>query len=536
MPLAAEYRARGLWTEATFARAIEEHARSRPSAEAVVDRGGSRRVTFAELDRLTNQAARFLSSQGCRPGDVLAMQLHNCLEAVVVTIGGLKAGLVLNPLVTQYRAKELAYMLGLTGAPIIFTPTAIKGFAYAGLIDEVRARIGRGLVHVAISFDGAESEADWLAALEAYGGDPVEPARAASDVSVIQFTSGTTSDPKAVMLTEETLCCNVSTVWSELGMDSSDVVWMPSPVGHSTGFNWGIRFPLLHGAKTVLQESWSGRGALELIRHERPSYTLAATTFLADVLEASDRQPDVDLSCVRNFGCGGAAIPPDLVEAAYAKGMVVTRLYGQSETEIATMNRPTTPYDKLISTDGLPLLATAIEIRDDADGVLPAGAEGEVHVRGPGNSVGYLMAPERTRERFRAGWVKTGDIGRLDEDGYLTIVARKSEVIIRGGVNISPREIEDEVSTILGVRAVAVIGVPDGRLGEIVCACIVCDDSTSVTLDQIIDRLAEAGLAKYKLPQRLELFEEFPVTDSGKIQRHVLAERVRSRSAHQLRA
>ncbi|MFO0996207.1 MAG: AMP-binding protein [Alphaproteobacteria bacterium] len=517
------YRTSGLWDRARLGERFAANAQSTPDREAIIDLGGTRRTTYRALDLLSNRLAHWLVAHGIDEGDVIAVQLPNCLEAAIIALAANKLGVIVNPMLTVYRAKELRYMLGLTRAKAVFVPDHYRGFAHGALAADIARDIGHALLPVIVDVpeDGSSPPSRWLSALESWPDRPCARTPKATAVSVILFTSGTEAAPKAVMHTEETLNYNIRAVWNAFGMGTDEVVWMPSPVGHSTGFSFGIRIALFHGTKLVLQDRWNPDDAVAIIQRERPTYTLAATVFLTDLLQAAHAK-GIDISCLRIFGCGGAPIPPHVVMEAAAKGVNVLRLYGQSETLVATLNAPSSPLQKRFDTDGMVLGGMTCDIRDDDARSLPRGTAGELWVTGPGLSLGYFKDAERTRAKFHRGWVQTGDIATMDADGYVTIVGRKSEIIIRGGMNITPREIEDEIAKIKGISAVAVVGLPDERLGEICCACVVADGSVPVTLETITAALRATGMATYKLPQRLELIPELPTTASGKIQRHRL--------------
>jgi acyl-CoA synthetase (AMP-forming)/AMP-acid ligase II len=338
-------------------------------------------------------------------------------------------------------------------------------------------------------------------------------------VSELIFTSGTEATPKAIMHTEQTTNFSVRVAASDLGITGDDVVWMPSPLGHSTGFNYGLRFALYHGLPLVLQDRWDAGVAVDVVRRERCTYTLAATTFLRElVADAARRGLPVD--SLRCFGCGGAPVPPSLVEEGEAHGVQVLRLYGSTEVLVATWNRPDAPREARVNTDGRAMTGVEVQLRD-----------GEIFTRGPNTCVGFFDDPERTAATFDAdGWVRSGDLATLDGDGNLTIVGRKKELIIRGGMNITPRELEDLIGRFDEVRTVAVVGTPDERLGEVVCACVVLDDGATLTLETVVERLRAEGVATYKLPQRLETLPELPTTASGKIQKHEILRRLEERA------
>ena len=525
-PHRTAYVAEGIWTDERLGNCVSAHAAENPDAEAVVDRKGLRRISFADFDRLSNRFAHWLDDAGIVEGDVIAVQLPNCLEAVVIAIGANKAGVAVAPMLTIYRGNELRHNLDLTAAKAIFVPDVYRGFAHRDLAESVAAELDHDLrtVVVDVTDDDADGPSAWLDALDEWSDTPCTRTPPASGVSVILFTSGTEGKPKAVMHTEQTLNSNVRAVWRSFELGDGEVVWMPSPVGHSSGFGYGIRIALLHGATLVLQDRWDAEVAVSLIQDERPTYTLAATIFLTDVLRVAQSR-STDLSSLRVFGCGGAPIPAEVVSAAAEQGINVLRLYGQSETQVATQNGASSPLQKRIDTDGRAVDGFKIEIRDENGAPLPPGTAGELCVMGPGMSVGYYKDPDRTLKKFRDGWAHTADVAVMDADGYVTIIGRQSDIIIRAGLNIAPREIEEEIEHLDSVETAVIVGLPHARLGEHCCVCVVPRCGAQPTLEQICSHLKTAGFAAYKLPERLELLAELPTTASGKIQRHKLVAR-----------
>lgn len=522
-PFAEEYRRTGAWSGPVFALRFRAAADAHPHRTAVVDRLGQRRVTYGDVDRLAAAMTVRLASLGVVRGDRIVMQLPNCLEAVLVALAASHLGATVSPVLPNYRTKELSHILGLTEAKLLIAPMRYRGHDYSETVSELNTVTGPGVwsdLLLDLELEGTKHLEDHSA-----GGWPPAVADDPSAVSVILFTSGTTSRPKAVQQTDELLNANFAGVWQAIGLTEEDIVWMPSPVGHSTGFNWGIRFALSYGLPLVLQDRWVPSEALELIERERPTFTVAATVFVHDLLAAADREPARDLSSLRAFGCGGAAVPPDVVERAHDRGVIVLRLYGLSETEIATTTSPSDDLMARLHTDGAAVAHTDVEIRDDRGRGLGPGEIGEIFVRGPGNSVGYLKDKAQSLARWEKGWVRSGDLGCLSADGYLTVVGRKSDMIIRGGTNISPRELEEALLLVPQVLEAAVIGIPHERLGEIVCACVILQPSASLTLEELSHHLLEGGLAKYKLPEALVFFDAFPLTSSGKVQRTQLREK-----------
>jgi cyclohexanecarboxylate-CoA ligase len=278
----------------------------------------------------------------------------------------------------------------------------------------------------------------------------------------------------------------------------------------------------------VLQDRWDASVACDLIAAHRASYTLASTTFLQDVVDEAERRGDErSLSSMTRFGCGGSPVPAELVRRAKECGIGVLRLYGSTEVLVATWNRPGGPLDRAFETDGIALSGIEVEVRDEASSVCPPGATGEIYVRGPNTSVGFYRDPERTEATYLpGGWVRSGDLATMDRAGYLTVVGRRKEIIIRGGLNITPREIEDLLLDFPEVDRAAAVGVPDQRLGERVCACVVLKPGAELSFDTMIDRLRGIGLATYKLPQQLEILDALPMTASGKVQKYEIVNRL----------
>jgi acyl-CoA synthetase (AMP-forming)/AMP-acid ligase II len=511
------YLAAGAWDATTLPGRVAEHAVATPDARAVVDEHGAV-LAYADLWTRAVRVAGFLADRGIGAGDVVSVQLPNRLETVVVALGVLASGAVVNPLLPNYRARELAHVFETARPRAVFTPATYRDFDHGQLVAETAARTGVHPVHVVC--DPSPSTGVVLDDVLANGRDAQPPAmRDPAAVSELIFTSGTEATPKAIMHTEQTTNFSARVAASDLRITDADVVWMPSPLGHSTGFNYGLRFALYHGLPLILQDRWDAAVAADLVARERCSYTLAATTFLRELVAESARR-STPLGSLRCFGCGGAPVPPALVEEADEHGVRVLRLYGSTEALVATWNRPDAPREARVLTDGTPMTGVELELRD-----------GEIFVRGPNTCVGFFADPERTAATFDPdGWVRSGDLGTFDAEHRLTVVGRKKELIIRGGMNITPRELEDLVNGFPEVATVAVVGTPDERLGEVVCTCVVLHPGTTLELATVVDRLRAAGVATYKLPQRLEVLTELPTTASGKIQKHEILRRLEERA------
>jgi acyl-coenzyme A synthetase/AMP-(fatty) acid ligase len=517
----AEYLASGLWDDVPLAVRLAEHASRQPDVVAVVDQYGAQPATFGELERDSNRVAQFLRRSGITPGDVVALQLPNWYPCVAIALGAMKAGAVVNPMLPIYREKELRHMLGLGRTKVIFSPGVYRNFDHPAMVAQLRPELPELEQHVVV-----EPSRDWFHAnFGAESDAALASLLPAASVSELMFTSGTEAEPKAVMHTERTLTSTLRATWDALGMTADEIVWMPAPIGHSTGFNHGLRLALYFGLKLVLQDLWDAVEGVKLVEAHGCTHTVLSTTFLKDVTRAA-REGAADVSCLRLFGCGGAPIAPETVTAAAEVGITVLRVYGATEVLIGTWCRPGSPLDKRINTEGPPVPGVEIEVRVDA-GRPVVDEIGELYVRSSAGSVGFFDDPVRTQATYSAdGWIKTGDLVTVDRDGYMAIVGRKKEIIIRGGLNIAPSEIEELIQRIPGVRMVAVVGLPDQRLGETTCACVVLEPGATLTFDGMIANLRRAGLATFKLPERLELVEEIPTTATGKIRKHLLVAQI----------
>jgi acyl-coenzyme A synthetase/AMP-(fatty) acid ligase len=541
---ATAYGRDGRWDGTTLSRRVAAIAATRGDRLAVVDRDGRSEHSYAELAEDSARFAAWLERRGVGTGDVVSIQLPNCYEFVVAALATQRVGAVINPLLPVYRRKELLYVFTVAKPKVVCTPARYREHDHLSHTREVIEESLLPIVHVVVDerrpqtagavdaptvwfVDTLASVADAAgSAEEAVASGPRQDERPDA-VSELIFTSGTEAAPKAIMHTEQTANFSVCVAQHDLDIGDGDVVWMPSPIGHSTGFNYGVRFALYHGLPLVLQDRWDAAVACDLIAAYRASYTLASTTFLQDLVAEAERRGDADLGSMTRFGCGGSPVPPELVRRAAACGIGVLRLYGSTEVLVATWNRPGGPEDKAVETDGPALSGIEVEVRDEQGAVCAPGVAGEIHVRGPNTCVGFYRDPDRTAATFApGGWVRSGDLATLDADGYLTVVGRKKEIIIRGGLNITPREIEDLLLDFPEVDRAAVVGLPHERLGERVCACVVLAPGTALNFDTMVGRLRAIGLATYKLPERLEVLESLPVTASGKVQKFEIVDRL----------
>jgi cyclohexanecarboxylate-CoA ligase len=531
---ARDWTARGLWRDETVERYLDRWATRRPHHTAMVD--GAGRWTWTGLARTVERVAHGLAAHGVERGRVIACQLPNWSEFVVVLLAAGRLGAIVNPIPPIYRASELRFMLNRLQAVVVVIPGVFRGFDHAAMLASLRPEVPSvEHVFVARATPGpgmqpftALTDTAW----EARAGRRGLPGTDPNAVHEVIFTSGTTGEPKGVMHTPNTVLANVVPVIERLDLSDRDVVLMASTFAHQTGYLYGFCAMLVLGATGVWLDVWNGETAAGLVERERVTFTMGATPFLRDLTYLPTRH---DFSSLRVFISAGAPIPRPLVADARSRlGCAISPGWGMTENGLVTCVGPRDPEDKVLATDGSPARGMELSIVD-ADGCpAPPDTEGDLLVRGASQFVGYFARPDFTRESHTAdGWFRTGDRGRIDADGYLSITGRTKDLIIRGGENIPVAEVEGVLFTHPKVAGVAVVGMPDARLGERACAFVVPKGAEAPTLAELVAWLDAHQLARQKFPERLELVDEFPMTPSGKIQKYRLREAVANRLARE---
>ncbi|MCC7076112.1 MAG: AMP-binding protein [Acidimicrobiia bacterium] len=506
-----QWSATGVWAGETLtARLSAATAAFDATATCLVQ--GDVRLSLQDLDRKSAALARGLVSRGVEPGAVVAHQLPNWWQAVVLSWAVLRAGAVLAPITPALRASEVGWILERTRARLAVVPRVFRGVDHVELVGSARADTSL-LVADSPEFDAL------LAPGEESDGALPEPG--AGDPAVILFTSGTTAGPKGVVHTHETLRCETDSLVAPHGITPRDCLLLPMPLTHVAGFVYGVLFPALLGTKVVLMDRWDPAEALRTIERERVTFMIGTPVFLRTMLDRPEFT-EADLSSLRLWSMGGAGVTPDNVREASAAlpACWCKRTYGSTEYPTATTSYPGDPPEKCEETDGREIGSARVRIVDPVTGAdVPTGWQGEVLLRGPEMCVGYLDVDEQTAAFDAEGWFRTGDTGVRDEDGYLTIVGRIKDIIIRGGENISAREVEEAVALHPAVADVAVVRMPDRVMGEKACAYVVLVPGQTLSLEALTSHLAAGGLAAYKWPERLEIRDELPRTDSGKVRK-----------------
>lgn len=518
----------GVWSNRTLDDYLQEHAGARGDKLAVVDRRW--RLTYAELDRLAHRVACGLLHLGLGPGDVISIQLPNWAEWLIVHCAATKIGAVTNSIGAIYREREVGYILDYADTALMVIPDTFRGFSYTAMLGALRPKLP-DLRHVLVVGedvpDGMRSFQDFLATSweEPYSTADLAALRPdPNQVTTLIFTSGTEANPKGVMHTHNTLGVGTRQPRDTFALGADDVVFMASPIGHITAVLMAARLPIMYGMTTVWQDHWNPEVAVDLIAREGCTMTFSATPFLHGLVHAANANRDT-LKTFRLFGCGGAPIPRDLIRHAEdVHDFLVAAAYGSSEALVNSAITSTAPPDKRHGTDGRVLADVEARLVDPETGApTKPGEEGELQVRTPALFVGYYRDAARTREACTPeGWYRTGDLCTLDADRYLSVVGRKKDMIIRGGANISAREIEELMFTHPKVASVACVAMPDPVLAERVCAFVICQPGAPLTFEEMIAFLKDQRIAAWKLPERLEIRDAFPMTASGKVQKYLL--------------
>jgi long-chain acyl-CoA synthetase len=460
-------------------------------------------LTYGELDEASARVAGLLRERGLKPGDRVGIMMPNVAEVPVVYYGVLRAGGIVLPMNPLLKAREVAYYLGDSGAGLIFAWHAFAGEARAGAEQE-----------------GAEAivvdTAGFAGLLASAAPDHEVADRADGDTAVILYTSGTTGHPKGAELTHGNLIGNTEVARADIvraGPD--DVIFGGLPLFHVFGQTVALNVAVAAGACLTLLPRFDAQHALRIIADHGVTVFAGVPTMFVALLHAPDRA-GYDLSVLRECLSGGAALPVEVLRGfEEAFGCMVLEGYGLSETSpVASFNHP--QRERKPGSIGTPIRGVLMRVVDEDDHELPQGEVGEIVIQGPNVMKGYWRRPEATAEAIRDGWFHTGDLARVDEDGYFYIVDRKKDLIIRGGYNVYPREIEEVLYEHPAVAEAAVIGLPHPSLGEEVGAAVTLKPGASVTAEELRDHV-KTQVAAYKYPRHVWFVDDLPKGPTGKI-------------------
>jgi cyclohexanecarboxylate-CoA ligase len=516
-----QFYATGRWRRETLADLLDRQAVERPDKVFLTDDTES--LTFAQLRDSVLRLAVGLRRHGIRAGDRVCVQLPNWVELVQAASALSRIGAIMVPIMPIYRRDEVGFIARNAGARMVITAETFKAFDYAAMYRSL------DLAHVVVvrgggpagttAFESLFANVDPVAAAAELGPD-MDP----DDPFVIVYSSGTTSRPKGCIHTFNTMACGSRLLATAFGYTENDVQFGPSPITHTTGLVTSVFLPLMHGAGSHLMAAWEPRAGAEHIRRFGCTAAVTATTFLQMLMDVYD-PAEHDAGSMRLWVAAGAPIPGNFVERArrLLPDCRILSLYGRSENLTTTTCTLDDDPARSVTSDGRALPGSTVKIVDELGEEVPRGTEGDIAYRGPSHMLGYLENPVETAALYTPdGYSRSGDLGVMDADGYVRVTGRLKDIVIRGGMNISVRQIEDLLTGHPAVAAVAVVGMPDERLGERICCYVVPQPGHSVTLDELKEFLLRQDLAIQKLPERLEVVEQLPMTATGKIQKHVL--------------
>jgi len=538
-PRRAQAIAQGLWLDRTLNDDLDACLAQCPDKLALtavrVESGEVRRFTYREMAAMADRIAVGLSRLGVGRNDVVAMQLPNWWQFTLTYLACSRIGAVINPLMHIFRERELSFMLAHGEAKVIIVPKVFRGFDHEQMLEGLRGALpslkqvvvvgGQG----ANSFEALLSEPDWASQPDAP--QILSASRPGpDDITQLIYTSGTTGEPKGVLHSANTLMSNIVPYAQRVRLGADDVVLMASPMAHQTGFMYGLMMPVMLRASAVLQDIWEPKKAVELIRAEQVSFTMASTPFLTD-LARTVAETGQAVPTLKTFLCAGAPIPGPLVEQARSVlGTKIVSAWGMSENGACTLIHLDDDDERAVNTDGCALPGMEAKVADDSGAELPRGEVGRLLVRGCSNFGGYLKRPQWNNTDAE-GWFDTGDLARMDSAGYIRISGRSKDIIIRGGENIPVVEVEALLYRHPAVAQAAIVAMPDERLGERACAVVVTRPGQTLDFAGMVSFLKEHKLAIQYIPERLEVLEAMPATPSGKIQKFKLRDMIRTTGA-----
>ncbi|EOW8306323.1 medium-chain fatty-acid--CoA ligase [Escherichia coli] len=519
----AAYRQQGLWGDASLADYWQQTARAMPDKIAVVDNHGAS-YTYSALDHAASCLANWMLAKGIESGDRIAFQLPGWCEFTVIYLACLKIGAVSVPLLPSWREAELVWVLNKCQAKMFFAPTLFKQTRPVDLILPLQNQLPQLQQIVGVDKLAPATSSLSLSQIIA-DNTPLTTAITThgDELAAVLFTSGTEGLPKGVMLTHNNILASERAYCARLNLTWQDVFMMPAPLGHATGFLHGVTAPFLIGARSVLLDIFTPDACLALLEQQRCTCMLGATPFVYDLLSVLEKQP-ADLSALRFFLCGGTTIPKKVARECQQLGIKLLSVYGSTESSPHAVVNLDDPLSRFMHTDGYAAAGVEIKVVDDARKTLPPGCEGEEASRGPNVFMGYFDEPELTaRALDEEGWYYSGDLCRMDEAGYIKITGRKKDIIVRGGENISSREVEDILLQHPKIHDACVVAMPDERLGERSCAYVVLKaPHHSLSLEEVVAFFSRKRVAKYKYPEHIVVIEKLPRAASGKIQKFLL--------------
>jgi cyclohexanecarboxylate-CoA ligase len=507
---AAEAYARGWWVHGTLADSLADAAQRTPQRIVLID--GDCQLDCQSLWEQATALAKALRAR-MPTGSVVSFMLPNWHEATVIYLAATIAGMVVNPILPSLRDRELLFILDDADTRMIFVPSVFGRHDYVSMLTRVVAQMDSPPEVVVVRDDAPGSSAGHTSFLSLLDGPQPRvglPTLDPDAVRMILYTSGTTGRPKGVLHSHNSIHALIRQLRDHWHVQPGDRFLVPSPIAHIGGSIYAFECPLLLGTSAVLMDRWDADQAVELIGVGHCTHIAGATPFLEQLLAAAERA-GTRLPELKLFVCGGASVAPSLIRraAAYFERAAVTRVYGSTEVPVTTVGAPL-DTDHAADTDGQPGYAQ-IALR---------GPAGEIHTRGPQMLVGYLHQEDEAESFDTDGYFRTGDLARWVDGDYLVVTGRAKDVIIRNGENIAPKEVEDILVGHPGVAEIAIVGLPDARTGERACAVIVPTGQPPPDVPSLRGFLQSRGVATFKAPEQVVIWEALPRNDAGKVLKH----------------
>lgn len=525
------YEEMGYWGRKTLIDYWNECVKKHGNREYIVDDIGNR-YTYKEVDEKAGTIASYFVEIGIKPLDIISFQLPVWSEFIFITVACMKLGAIINPIGMCYNPEEVSKLLNQTESKLYICPTLYHNTNYEEVISSIKKN-AKKLETIILVDKLKEKKGNYNVLSEIllkYSPLKYNTNVDSNDIAAVLYTSGTCGGTKGVMLTHNNIIFSESNFNNELKLTKEDIIFMPAPLNHATGFHHGIIAPMLLGAKVVLQSKFKSKEAINLMNSEKCTYSMGSTPFIYDILKVME-QENVRLNSLKFYLCGGAMIFRDMIRKAYEYGIKLCEVYGATESVPHVFVRPDEAIELMGCTSGQAMKGVEVRIVDEHRKEVPAGTIGEEASRGPNVFVGYINDKTSTYKALDDdGWFYSGDFCVMDESGNVTVVGRKKDIIIRGGENLNSNDISSYIAKFPAIRDEAVIGMPDQRLGERICAYVVLKEGIeSLDLNKLLKYMEQKKVPKRYWPERLEIIKEIPRTDSGKVKKNILLEDLKVR-------
>ena len=524
-----DFVARGVWENRTTWQDAVAKAGADPDGVAIWFDDGSD-LSYSEGVDQARRLASSLSALGLRKGDVVSANLPNWREMAIINLACCALGLVINPIIPIYRDRELEFILKDAGSRMLFTPGGMNNFDYLAMARRLAEQTPA--LEWIVAVRPGEGQADGPSYADLVDQGERDGFRAAkvdpNHVKLLMYTSGTTGAPKGVLHSHNTLRRSAANSAEARGVGEGDITLMASPVTHVTGYS-SLEQAFNSPIKTALMSRWDKAKAIDFIERTGATLTVGATPFLKELVDEAEVR-GTGLPTLRQFACGGAEVPPQLIARAHKvlENCRCFRVYGSTEVPLVTQGFQNREQARLAAeTDGR-IFNYEVRIVDSEGCDVAAGEEGEILARGPSMFLGYTEWKETEKTIDQDGFFHTGDLVRAGEQSSISVSGRLKDLIIRGGENLSAKEIEDVLHRHPAIQEAGVVAMPHPRLGEGVCAWLILHKGAAAPDTEELGRFVrEQGLAPQKTPENIEIVDDFPRTASGKIQKNILREKIR---------